>query len=73
MSIEHNPARSGVRVLRRKDVLAKFDISNATLWNWIAAGRFPKPIAIGPNTRAWLEDEIDELLLERKHERDTAA
>jgi hypothetical protein len=23
-------------------------------------GKFPKSVAIGPNTRAWVEDEIDE-------------
>jgi prophage regulatory protein len=70
MSIEHSPARGGVRTSRRKAVLKRFDISNATLYQWIAAGRFPKPIDLGPNTRAWLDDELDAVVLDRVRERD---
>jgi prophage regulatory protein len=68
--IEHSPARSGVRVLRRQQVLDKFKISASTLYSWIAAGRFPGPVAIGENTKVWLEDEIEALLIERAKERD---
>jgi prophage regulatory protein len=70
MSLEHSPARTGLRVLRRKQVLDKLGISPATLYAWVAKGKFPKPIAIGANTKAWLEHEIDELLLQRTAERD---
>ncbi len=70
MFLEHSPARGGIRVLRRKQILEQFGISNATLWTWTAAGRFPRPIDLGPNTRAWLEDEIDAVLRERMRERD---
>ena len=69
MSLEHSPARSG-RISRRKQILELFGISNATLYQWIAAGRFPKGIPIGPNTRIWTEDEIDAVVLERTRERD---
>jgi prophage regulatory protein len=70
MSLEHSPARAGVRVLRRKQVLGMFQISASTLYNWIARGEFPAPIEAGPNTRVWLEYEIDALLLQRAKERD---
>jgi prophage regulatory protein len=70
MSIEHSPQRSGVRVLRQKQVLALLGISASTLWQWIKDNQFPAPIALGPNTKAWLEDEIDQHLLERAKERD---
>ena len=68
MSLEH----AGVRVLRRKDVLDRFKISRTTLNNWIEAGDFPRPISLGPNTRAWLEDEIDAVIRERARARDCA-
>jgi prophage regulatory protein len=70
MSLEHSPARGGLRVLRRQEVLDRFKISSATLYAWIAAGRFPAPVEVGPNTKAWLEHEIDALLIERARERD---
>ena len=48
MSLEHSPARSGgVRVLRQKQVCALLGISGSTLWAWIRAGTFPKPIDPG--------------------------
>jgi prophage regulatory protein len=36
-------------------------------------GRFPHHIHIGPNTIAWLEDELDAYLAERAGERDVGA
>ena len=69
MSLEHSPARSGVRVLRRKQILEMFGISNTTLWEWVRTGKFPAPIDLGPNTRAWLAEEVDAFLLQRAKER----
>ena len=74
MSLEHAPQRSGgVRVLRQKQVCALLGISSSTLWAWIKDGRFPKPIDLGPNSRAWLGEEIDQHLLARARERDAVA
>jgi prophage regulatory protein len=70
MSLDYSPARGGLRVLRRQQVLDLFQISNATLYSWIAAGRFPAPVEAGPNTKVWLGHEIDALLIERAKERD---
>jgi prophage regulatory protein len=70
MSLEHSPARGGVRILRQRQVLQLLGISSSTLWEWVRRGRFPKPIAIGPNSKAWLADEIDAHLLARANERD---
>ena len=69
MSLEHAPQRSGVRVLRQKQVLELLGISHSTLWEWVRKGRFPQPISLGPNTRAWLQEEIDQHLLARAKER----
>jgi prophage regulatory protein len=59
VSLEHSPPRAGVKVLRRQQVLDRLGISPATLHAWVAAGSFPKPIKLGANTSAWLEDEVD--------------
>jgi prophage regulatory protein len=69
MSLEQAPQRSGVHVLRQKQVLQLLGISHSTLWEWVRKGRFPRPISLGPNTRAWLQEEIDQHLLARAKER----
>lgn len=70
MSIEHSPARGGIRILRRQQVLDMFQISSSTLYQWINAGQFPAPIELGPNTKGWLQHEIDAMLLKRAKKRD---
>lgn len=40
------------------------------MWREIKAGRFPKPIKIGPRLNAFFEDEIDAYLAQRAAERD---
>ena len=45
--------------LRYRDLEAQGIVSNrATLCNWIRDRGFPSGRLIGPNTRAWLEDEV---------------
>jgi predicted DNA-binding transcriptional regulator AlpA len=73
MSIEHSPAPGGRKTLRRQQVLERFGISNSTLNNWIKAGRFPAPIELGPNVRAWLEEELDAVVERSVRQRDAAA
>lgn len=41
------------RLIGRKEVLILIGISNATLWRWIKAGRFPAPLKIGNKKVAW--------------------
>ena len=41
------------RFIGRKEVLILIGISNATLWRWIKAGRFPAPLKIGKKKVAW--------------------
>jgi prophage regulatory protein len=73
MSLEHSPARAGVRTLRLKQVCARFNVSPSTVWEWVRQGRFPRPVDLGPNTRIWLEDELDTHVLERARARDQQA
>jgi prophage regulatory protein len=70
MTTEYSQARGGTLVYRRKQILEMLGISNATLYSWIADGRFPAPVSLGPNTRAWLASEVEDLLIQRTKERD---
>jgi prophage regulatory protein len=52
--------------LRPAEVLALgIAPSKPTLWRWISEGKFPKPIALGPQVRAFKRSDIDAWLTER--------
>lgn len=46
------------RFLRRREVEARTGLSTSGIYAAIARGDFPKPIAIGAQSRAWVESEI---------------
>ena len=48
--------------VRIKTVLAVYPISRAAWWAGIKAGRYPKPVKLGPNTTAWKASEIRALI-----------
>jgi prophage regulatory protein len=41
------------RFLRRRAILARYSISNSTLYAWMAAGTFPRPVLLAGRTVAW--------------------
>ena len=54
------------RYLRFKDLQAAgIDKNRATLSRWIRQAGFPSGVLLGPNTRAWTEDEIEQWLKSR--------
>ncbi len=56
-----------MKLLNRQTVCEKMGgISPATLYRWIAAGKFPSSIQIGPNTVRWDETGIDDAILKMK-------
>ena len=53
-------------LLRRKELLRRLKISNTTLYSWIAAGRFPRPIEGGTASVAyWLASDVEKWYAER--------
>jgi prophage regulatory protein len=59
-----------LRILRVREVRAKTGLPTSTLYAWVAQGRFPKPVRLGPNFVGWLEDEIEGWLQGKIDERD---
>lgn len=63
--------RIALKILRRKQVLARLNISNATFYDWLnpASPRhdraLPKQIRLGANSVGWLEHEIDQYIEHR--------
>ncbi|SEC87586.1 transcriptional regulator, AlpA family [Burkholderia sp. WP9] len=52
-----NPA---YRMLRLPEVAKLTSLSRPTIYRWIAAGTFPKPVKLGPNSVAWRSDVVQE-------------
>lgn len=48
--------------LRLNGVLTVFPVSPATWWNGVKAGKFPKPVRLGPNMVGWRAEDIQELI-----------
>ena len=37
-------------------------VSPATIWRWVAEGKFPRPFKLGPNTTVWDLDQVEAFL-----------
>ncbi len=53
---------NGINVLQKMikitDVLAHIPYSRTQLYDFIAAGKFPKPVHLGGRASFWIEDEV---------------
>ena len=47
-----------LRILRMPAVLEVVGIRKSALWEWVAAGRFPRPIQLGPRAVGWRIEDI---------------
>ena len=65
-------SETNYRLLNAREVQRLTAISHATLYRLVKAGRFPKPIRVGPNTSRWRSDEIAAHLERLSTERDVA-
>lgn len=56
-------ASQGKRRKRARDATAGiFPISASAWWLGVKAGRYPKPVKLGPNTTAWRVEDIRALI-----------
>jgi len=44
---------------RLPQVKACLNVSGSTIWAWVKAGKFPKPIKLSENTTAWNAADIE--------------
>ncbi|UJJ31859.1 helix-turn-helix transcriptional regulator [Halopseudomonas maritima] len=61
-----------MKFLRLKSVMALTGLARATIYQYIAAGTFPRAVPLGGRSVAWLESEILEWMSARVAERDVA-
>ena len=53
------------RFLRLPEVMARTGLSRSTIYVRVAAGCFPRPVALGGRAVGWIEAEIEEWVAER--------
>lgn len=58
------------RLLRLPAVLDRTGCSTTDVYKGMQAGTFPKSVAIGKRSRAWVEAEVDEWIKARVADRD---
>ena len=48
------------KLLRLRDVIKMTSLTKTTIYNYMAEGKFPKNIHLGPKISVWIEREIQE-------------
>jgi prophage regulatory protein len=59
-----------MKVLRLAEVQDKTGLARSTLYKYVDAGTFPRPIYLGGRAVGWIDSEVHEWLLKRQIERD---
>lgn len=54
------------RLIRLKEVQHRVGLGRSTIYRWMAAGSFPKPMKLGQRSVGWIEHEIDNWLGSRR-------
>ena len=49
-----------MRMLSKKEISKRTNLSPVTIWREVKKGRFPKPVQLTPNRIAWTEPSIEE-------------
>jgi prophage regulatory protein len=57
-------------MLRLPEVIARTGKARTSIYEGVERGDFPAPVALGPRSVGWVEDEIDSWLDHRIAERD---
>jgi len=57
--------RISPKLIRRKNVELQTGLSRSSIYQMIADGKFPSPIKIGLRSVGWLQDEVDDWVIDR--------
>lgn len=68
-AIQQSPAPAAItpgdRLLRKRDVMLKLSVGSSTIYRWIEARGFPRPIELAPQVVRWRLSEIDTWIAQR--------
>ena len=55
-------------VASTKNKPGRLPVSPATVWRWVAEGKFPKPFKLGANVTVWDMDVVDSWIAQQSEE-----
>lgn len=61
-----SPGRTLQRVLRLQQLTILLNVSEPTIWRWVAEGNLPKFFKLSPGVTVWDAEEIYEWLQDKK-------
>lgn len=62
---KREPYKAASSIIRRKQVERKTGLSRSSIYSYMEAGTFPKPVNLGPRAVGWVEAEIDQWIDDR--------
>ncbi len=54
-----------IQFYRLPQLKARLNVSGSSIWAWVRAGKFPKPIKLSENTTAWVAASVDQWCADR--------
>lgn len=61
-----------MRIIRLREVMATTGLARSTVYKYISEGLFPKPVSLGERCVGWVEEEVQDWVMEKIEERDAA-
>ncbi|WP_299686741.1 AlpA family transcriptional regulator [uncultured Vibrio sp.] len=62
-----------MRLIKLKEVIAVTGLSRSSIYKYMDERQFPQSVSLGERSVAWVEDEVQDWILERVAERDQQA
>ncbi|WP_417502254.1 AlpA family transcriptional regulator [Marinobacter sp.] len=62
-----------MRIIRLKEVMDQTGLARSTIYKYIDASSFPKPVPLGGRSVGWVEHEVQEWILDLISKRDEEA
>jgi len=53
------------QILRLPAVMERTGLARSTIYAFVAGGRFPKPIQLGPRSVGWVEGDVNKWIEQR--------
>lgn len=57
-------------IMRLTDVMSHTGLGRSSVYKFIAAGTFPKPVPLGDRAVGWVKSEVEEWIIDRIADRD---
>jgi len=61
----HHATPNFTQFYRLPQLKARLNVSGSSIWAWVKAGKFPKPIKLSKNTTAWDAASVDRWCADR--------